>query len=652
MRYRTPVSGAVALLAAAFFFSPSLAGIRPAETPAPSAGARAPLAAMEPSPGALVPVRPAPLDPPPNPPLSASVDCFNFDTNGAVSGTYFIPPDPHCAAGPDHVVVIGNTIIEWRPKDPLPAAPDVQISLRAFFSALPGPPPGPGTTLGTFTFDPKVIYDQYRQRFVVIALELWDTAFGDPSDESRILVAVSKGTDPNLGWILHSIDAKTSIGGIDRWVDYPGLAVGEDAVYVTSNMFAFVAGGSAFGGVRLWIIDKVPTYAGPDNSIAFTVHDPYLAAGIATTTQPAHMFDVLPPGSNGLPLGTFLLSYSGLSDGVNEYIQVVEVTDPLGGGGGPFFAQQFLNFGNIDDTAFGLSDAAQFGIADLIEVNDRRALNAVYRARNIWTCAELRPVAGPDVGQTTAHWWRIDAGLNPVLVPTDQGNVGAEDLGAGTWTFYPSVMVDCELNMAIGFSASNQAFFAGAYYATRRFADPPGFIAPTDVLKPGVAPYKRYFNGPRNRWGDYSGLALCPLGEADFWVFNEYAGPQGTPGVGSMGPEDGRWFTAIGRFRIKQPTAAGETPVTTRLAQNAPNPFNPNTSIRFTLAAAGHARVEVFDAGGRHVRTLVDESRRAGDHEVTWNGRDARGHVLASGVYFCRLSSGNVMETRKMVLLK
>ncbi|HXV14257.1 MAG TPA: T9SS type A sorting domain-containing protein, partial [Candidatus Krumholzibacteria bacterium] len=230
--------------------------------------------------------------------------------------------------------------------------------------------------------------------------------------------------------------------------------------------------------------------------------------------------------------------------------------------------------------------------------------------------------------------------------------VGAEDLGPGTYTYYPAVMVDCELNMALGFSASNAAIFAGAYYATRRAADAPGFIAPTDGLKPGVAPYKRFFSGTRNRWGDYSGLAICPNGEADFWVFNEYAGPVGTPTVGSMGPEDGRWFTAVGTFRIKAPTAAETPPTTTRLAQNIPNPFNPATRIQFSLAAREHVTLAVYDATGRKVRILVDETRDAGTHEAVWDGRDGRSKARASGVYFYRLTAGNYSETKKMLLLK
>ena len=215
-------------------------------------------------------------------------------------------------------------------------------------------------------------------------------------------------------------------------------------------------------------------------------------------------------------------------------------------------------------------------------------------------------------------------------------------------------MVDSDLNLAIGFAASNSAIYCGAYFATRMASDPPGTISPTGTLQAGVAPYKRFHSGNRNRWGDYSGLALDPIVEAAFFVFNEYAGPVGTPGTGSNGPEDGRWFTKLGWFRLRiATTPVGDVPAAgTHLAQNIPNPFNPVTTISFSLAMRGHATIDVFDAGGAWVRRLVDEDRAAGDHAVQWDGRDARGKSVASGVYFYRLASGSAVESKKMVLLK
>jgi FlgD Ig-like domain len=91
----------------------------------------------------------------------------------------------------------------------------------------------------------------------------------------------------------------------------------------------------------------------------------------------------------------------------------------------------------------------------------------------------------------------------------------------------------------------------------------------------------------------------------------------------------------------------------TRLLPNVPNPFNPSTTIAYEIANDANVRVDVFDARGAHIRTLVEDRTRAGRHDTTWNGTDVRGAPVASGVYFYRLMvDGRAVETRKMALLK
>ena len=92
--------------------------------------------------------------------------------------------------------------------------------------------------------------------------------------------------------------------------------------------------------------------------------------------------------------------------------------------------------------------------------------------------------------------------------------------------------------------------------------------------------------------------------------------------------------------------------VALRLEQNLPNPFNPKTTIRFSLPSAGAASLFVYDASGRRVATLLDGPQVAGAEEVVWNGRDDAGNPLATGMYFYRLQHASGEQTRKMLLLK
>ncbi len=92
---------------------------------------------------------------------------------------------------------------------------------------------------------------------------------------------------------------------------------------------------------------------------------------------------------------------------------------------------------------------------------------------------------------------------------------------------------------------------------------------------------------------------------------------------------------------------------TIRAALNVyPNPFNPRTTVSFSLPMATHVVLDVFDTAGRHVRALTNGPFREGSHRVTWDGHDSAGNPCASGVYFARMRAGTETVNRKLVLLK
>lgn len=112
---------------------------------------------------------------------------------------------------------------------------------------------------------------------------------------------------------------------------------------------------------------------------------------------------------------------------------------------------------------------------------------------------------------------------------------------------------------------------------------------------------------------------------------------------------------SLGRlYRIIGSTSStGELPAVARLEQNAPNPFNPGTTIAFTVPAGGASvRLDVVDLEGRLVRTLVDGARPEGRQTVTWDGLGRDGKPAAAGVYLYRLQAGAHVETRKMALVQ
>ena len=88
------------------------------------------------------------------------------------------------------------------------------------------------------------------------------------------------------------------------------------------------------------------------------------------------------------------------------------------------------------------------------------------------------------------------------------------------------------------------------------------------------------------------------------------------------------------------------------LSQNYPNPFNPVTTIEYSLSQRCHVTIEVFNLLGQKVRTLIDREESASSYTITWNGTDAGGKSVATGVYLYRFQAGDNIETKKMLLLK
>jgi len=88
------------------------------------------------------------------------------------------------------------------------------------------------------------------------------------------------------------------------------------------------------------------------------------------------------------------------------------------------------------------------------------------------------------------------------------------------------------------------------------------------------------------------------------------------------------------------------------LGQNYPNPFNPSTTIHYSLPRTSDIVLEVINALGQKVRTLVDKNQPAGEYSVVWDGTGENGNRVASGIYFYRLRTGDRTKTRKMLLLK
>ena len=155
--------------------------------------------------------------------------------------------------------------------------------------------------------------------------------------------------------------------------------------------------------------------------------------------------------------------------------------------------------------------------------------------------------------------------------------------------------------------------------------------------------------------GNYFGALEGTTWTGFFW---EEFRVRGLPVIDSRGDlwipsYDGlyRWYQSDLPTTIESSSMPAE-PHSFHLEQNYPNPFNHSTHISFTLKQSSSVSLQVFNTHGQLVTTLVEGTRPAGTYQATWDGRDAQGQAVSSGVYIVRLDAGGQQATRKMILVQ
>jgi len=462
--------------------------------------------------------------------VSPRFDSIHFDDNGTLNdGFRFIPADTHAGVGPNHVVTVSNVSLKiHRKSDGLVQS---QTGLQDFFAGLGSQRPQ------TYTFDPRVVFDTFENRFVVLTLEVTRVVDGDSADNSYLFIAVSDDADPNGTWRMARINTKLTISSAARWLDYPGLGIDEDALYVTGNYFDFTIGN--YADSRVWIIAKGVSgglYGG--GTVTARQFDPEPTASESAPVMPSRMLSPAP----GV-IGTWLVAYSGFATGTTEQINTIRIDNPLATN--PTFTSAFENVADFDQPfTIDFPLAPQPGGAAGLDAGDRRTLDSVWHNNRLTMVFNVLPPTGqPNANQNTAYWLQMDTSNSGNLAVVQRGQIGGEDITTAAHTFYPSIGTNAFGHLAIGFSASGSSLNPGAYAVTRRPTDANNTVSSSIVLRAGVDSYVRTFGGSRNRWGDYSATMVDPVDQC-FWTYNLWATTQGTV----IGGEDGRWATTAGRM--------------------------------------------------------------------------------------------------------
>lgn len=511
-----------------------------------------------------------------------------------------IPPDTMGAVGPNHVVSVSNNQMNIRTRTGVLL---VRMTLNAFWAGVTLE--GGSTTPSTF--DPKIVYDRFNDRFFFIA------SANSFSLSSSVLLATTQTGDPTGTWNRYVFDADpnaTATGG--RWVDYPTLGHTSQWIVVNYNTFLYACNptcaNAGYYGQYVYVIPKSSAYANTP-----TVTANLFEESAANCTAPFEGklgcgFTMAPSVNED---NTTTVNYLVEDwDSVFGQLRVSKITGPANAPVltvGTQFPQSTENWrfnaARIGTTGGYLPQRSQISYAPdtatRIMGNDSRINNAVLRNGSLWAShhvmigAAPNPpgtpygTANPDI-RTAAQWWQIDPtieaqpdtttglGTPPVqrgriFDPTadncNSGNsasVSTARAGCtqqGQFFAYVAIAVNKDNDAFIGFSQFSPLTYPSAAYAMRRAADPANTMRDVVVYRSGASNYNlgagtAGTTARQNRWGDYSSSEVDPINDTDFWTVQEYSDTRSNFGLGAIAAPWATWWARVSPTSV-QPTTSG-----------------------------------------------------------------------------------------------
>ncbi|MCH7704283.1 MAG: hypothetical protein IIB61_04150 [Planctomycetes bacterium] len=383
---------------------------------------------------------------------------LELDFQGVIrgdAGSNSFPPDSNGAIGPSHFVVTVNR--NFGVFDRQTGAELVNIHLQSFLPNSNG--------------DPRVLWDQFSERWIVIVSDF----------SSKLFLAVSMTADPMGSWFKTSFVVST---GSDSgcFPDYPTFGFDEFGIYSSSFMVGC--------GLTIFAIDKAPLIA------------PIPSLGTITAFR-------------NLPLEGAIQPVATYGDAGGEYFVSRQSSTKLRLRRlvGPMTSPSLLELGSVTIPVHsGPPNVPALGsTTPLDHTISHRMLNAVYRNGSVWATHDIGVS-----GMAVCRWYEIDVdtmSLNQV------GTVTSSSLHY----FYGAIAVNANNDVVMAFSGANGEQYAACYYTGRLASDPTGTMAPPALLREGNGAQNNIDSFGRNRWGDYSLTTVDPDDDLSFWTIQEYA---------------------------------------------------------------------------------------------------------------------------------
>jgi hypothetical protein len=431
-----------------------------------------------------------------------------------------LPPDTHGAVGLNHLMVVHNGRVRIQNRT---GGVISSVSLIGFWAALPNAP--------TDVFDPKVLYDPYANRWMLTA------AAERRSAGSSVMMAVSQTSDPTGNWNVYRVDADSTDL---RWADYPSIGFNKDWIVVQMNMFPISETDTTLSFIsHLYVFNKANLYAG--------------GQGLYTLIKAPNLGGTIVPAITHDPLVStlYLLQNWNGSSGGSGYLGLYRITGAVGAevlnvanGTFPTLVGTPNPWSSSTPEVSGSTDfAPQLSSTLKVQNNDSRIQNLVYRNNSLWGVHTVFLPAGSSPSRSAIQWWE----LSTTGTVKQRGRI--DDATGNTFYAFPSLAVNRDSDVLIGYSRYSPSQFVSGNYSFRAGTDPLNTLRDDTVLRAGDATYYRTGTAtpPRNRWGDFSSTVVDPANDKDMWTIQEYAA---TPSGGSD-----KWATWWGRVSLTSTSA-------------------------------------------------------------------------------------------------
>jgi hypothetical protein len=429
-----------------------------------------------------------------------------------------------------------------------------------------------GLPVTTEMSDPRAYYDPVAGRWYVLGFSVDLDARTD-----RFYLAISRSTDPTQGFCQYSKDqsVKNGASGVVL-ADFPGMAMDEYALYVTTTRFSF--------STNLPVDTQVEMFPRAGLSCDASNLQPFVWQLTERLPDGQPVWEVQPTTTFGSSTVAYLVGTSASG----SYAGLWTITHALS----PQLSANSLVVGPYAPP----SDGQQPNSTVLLKLGDARVpSSAVFRNGSLWFAFTARGTRTP---RAAVRWLEIRV---PSLTVAQQGEIWNTD---SDWS-YPALMIDPTGGMTLLAAFSGPTYAPGAAVLTRASTDPPGQTGPAATVASGVVAYQAV--DPRfgtARWGDYFGIALDPDGQ-HVWVEATYA------------VSANAWSTAIAAVGAAQ-ISVSPTPLPSPTP--APAPVSYRVGVSNVAPLAGDSVIVTAQAIGPSLLPLA-----VGGRVVTWTASPSGG---------------------------